>query len=133
MAKIVVAGDAVVVTSAMKLEDIKTIQKYRPNALILKGGEDGKEPIFRLGVCKCGAGEINKYGAEFGSETHDDEKKAVMTLSLNTDKDNVKDVVADTIGAYVMTLNKLEETLPAVLEEIAAEKERILANITIAQ
>ena len=56
-----------------------------------------------------------------------------MTLILNTDKDNVKDVVADTIGAYVMTLNKLEETLPAVLEEIAAEKERILANITIAQ
>ena len=41
MAKIVIAGDAVVVTSAMKLEDIKTIEKYRPKELVLKGGEDG--------------------------------------------------------------------------------------------
>lgn len=30
MAKITIAGDAAVVTSAMKLEDIKTIEKYRP-------------------------------------------------------------------------------------------------------
>ena len=28
MAKITIAGDAAVVTSAMKLEDIKTIEKY---------------------------------------------------------------------------------------------------------
>ena len=50
MAKIVIAGDAVVVTSAMKLEDIKTIEKYRPKELVLKGGEDGKEPIFGVGT-----------------------------------------------------------------------------------
>ena len=48
MAKITIAGDAAVVTSAMKLEDIKTIEKYRPKELVLKGGEDGKEPIFCL-------------------------------------------------------------------------------------
>lgn len=132
MAKIVVAGDAVVITSDMKLEDIKTIKKYRPEALVLKGGEDGKEPIFRLGVCN-GAGSITKYGAEFGAETHDEDKKAMMTLILDTDKENVKEVVADTVGAYVMTLNKLEATLPAVLDDIKAEKERIMNNITIAQ
>lgn len=48
MAKIVIAGDAVVVTSAMKLEDIKTIEKYRPKELVLKGGEDGKEAIHSV-------------------------------------------------------------------------------------
>ena len=48
MAKIVIAGDAVIVTSTMKLEDIKTIAKYRPKALTLMGGEDGKEPIFAV-------------------------------------------------------------------------------------
>lgn len=56
-----------------------------------------------------------------------------MTLILDTDKENVKEVVADTVGAYVMTLNKLEATLPAVLDDIKAEKERIMNNITIAQ
>lgn len=131
MAKITIAGDAVVVTSALKLEDIKTIKKYRPDALVLKGGEDGKEPIFCLGVTS-GSGNINKYGAEFGTETHDDDKLAVMTLICRTEGD-IKETVADSIGAYVMTLNKLEEALPTVLNEIAAEKEQILANITVAQ
>lgn len=62
MAKIVIAGDAIVVTSAMKLEDIKTIEKYRPNALTLMGGEDGKEPIFAIGTTE-GCGNINQVGA----------------------------------------------------------------------
>ena len=98
MAKIVIAGDAVVVTSAMKLEDIKTIEKYRPKELVLKGGEDGKEPIFGVGTTH-GAGSINAVGASFGSEN----------------------------------LNKLEEKLPTVLEEIAAEKATVMSNITVAQ
>lgn len=131
MAKITIVGDAVVITSAMKLEDIKTVKKYRPDALTLKGGEDGKEPIFKLGVCT-GAGSISKYGAEFGSETHDDEKKAVMTLICDCHEGNIKEAVADTIGAYVLNLNKLEDTLPSVLEEIAVEKERIMSNISVA-
>lgn len=133
MAKITIAGDAIVVTSAMKLEDIKTIQKYRPDALVLKGGEDGKEPIFKLGVTE-GRGNINKYGAEFGSETHDDEKKAVMTLIFQSEGvTDIKEAVADTIGVYVLNLNKLEDTLPSVLTEIAAEKAQVLSNITVTQ
>lgn len=132
MAKITIAGDAVVITSAMKLEDIKTIKKYRPDALVLKGGEDGKEPIFCISVTS-GTGSINQYGAEFGAETHDDNKLAVITLICRHGEGDIKEAVADTIGAYVMTLNKLEETLPAALEEIAAEKEQILANITVSQ
>lgn len=131
MAKIVIAGDAVVVTSAMKLEELKTIAKYRPAALVLKGGEDGKEPIFALGVTR-GSGTINQYGAEFGAETHDEQKLATMTLICKTEGD-IKEAVADSIGAYVATLNKLEATLPAVLQEIAAEKAQILNNITVAQ
>ena len=41
MAKIVIAGEAVVVTSAVKLEDYRKVAKYRPKALVLLGGEDG--------------------------------------------------------------------------------------------
>ena len=82
MAKITIAGDAAVVTSAMKLEDIKTIEKYRPKELVLKGGEDGKEPIFAVGTTN-GAGNINAFGASFGDETRDDEKLACITLFLD--------------------------------------------------
>ena len=90
MAKIVIAGDAVVITSALKLEDIKTIAKYNPKALTLMGGEDGKEPIFAIGVTN-GPGSINDVGASFGRESYDDEKLAVITMV--TVLENLKEVL----------------------------------------
>lgn len=132
MAKIVIAGEAVVVTSKMKLADLRKIAKYRPNVLILKGGEDGKEPIFRVGVTN-GAGTINKYGVEFANETHDEEKLATITLILNDIEGDVREAVAEEIGTAILNLNEIEEKLPYVLEEIEDEKESILSSITVAQ
>lgn len=130
MAKITIAGDAVVITSSLKLDDLKKIEKYRPGALVLKGGEDGKEPIFVVGTgCK---GSINAYGAEFNSATHDDEKLATITMALPFGANDVKAAVADLVGAAILNLNKLEATLPAVLAEIDAETAAILDNITVA-
>lgn len=132
MAKIVIAGDAIVVTSALKLEDIRTIEKYRPKELVLKGGEDGKEPIFAVGTTS-GAGNINAVGASFGRESHDEAKLATITMCTNGVTGDVKEWVADHIGTAIISLNKLEEKLPAVLEEIADEKAAVLSNITVAQ
>lgn len=129
MAKITVVGQAVVVTSAMKLEDIKKVAKYRPEALILKGGEDNKEDIFRLGV---GAGSINKFGASFDKETRDEEKLAVVTMTTTYDGAEIKDFVADELGAAFISLGKLEAALPAVIEEIDREKAAIMESITLA-
>lgn len=133
MAKIVIAGDAVVVTSSLKLEDIRTIAKYRPKELVLKGGEDGKEPIFAIGVTE-GCGNINEVGASFGRETHDEEKLASITMctGVGTTGD-IKEWVADRIGGAIINMNKLEEKLPAVLEEIETEKAEVMSNITVAQ
>lgn len=133
MAKVVIAGEAVVVTSSVKLADLRKIAKYRPEALVLKGGEDGKEPIFRVGVCS-GSGKINKYGAEFGTETHDDAKLATITLVVSEGMSgDVREAVAESIGTSILNLNKLEATIPAILAEIDAEKGAILDNITVAQ
>lgn len=132
MAKIVVAGDAAVITSAMRLEDLRTIEKYRPKELVLKGGEDGKEPIFGIGTTQ-GVGNINAVGASFGAETRDDEKLAYITMIIDGVTGDVKDWIADRLGAAIINLNKLEAKLPAVLEEIAAEKSAVMGNITIAQ
>ena len=132
MAKIVIAGDAVVVTSTLKMEDIKTIEKYRPNDLVLKGGEDGKEPIFRLGVTT-GAGSINSVGASFGREASDGSGLACITMVKNGVPTNeVKEWAADTLGSAIINLNALEAKLPEVLDAIAAEKATVMANITVA-
>lgn len=131
MSKVVIAGEAVVVTSAMKLEELETIKKYRPNALVLMGGEDGKEPVFAIDVTS-GAGSINTYGASFNAVSHDDQKLATITMVANGVKGDVREWVADQIGGAIINLNKLEETLPGVLAEIQAEKDTVMANISIA-
>ena len=130
MAKIVIAGDAVVVKSDLKLEDIKTIEKYRPKALFLMGGEDGKEPIFALGTTT-GAGSINAVGASFGKA--DADGKAVVTMVMqNVPTDKAKDWAADTLGSAIINLNALEAKLPEVLDAIAAQKATVMKNITVA-
>lgn len=133
MAKIIVAGEAVVITSSMKLADLETIKKYNPKALVLMGGEDGKEPVFCIGVNRGKTGSINQFSVDFGAETRDDKKLATMTLMTSGVTGDVKEFVADKYGAALMLLNKLEATLPAALEAIAADKKAILENITVSQ
>lgn len=132
MAKIVIAGEAVVITSAMKLEDLETIKKYRPKALTLMGGEDGKEPVFAIDVTS-GNGNITKFGAAFNSASHDDAKLATITMTACGATGDIKEWVADQLGCAIINLNKLEATLPDVLKSIAAEKTAVLSNITVAQ
>ncbi len=130
MAKIVIVGDAVVVKSNLNLEDIKTVAKYRPNELILKGGEDGKEPIFGLGATT-GTGSINSVGASFGRA--DADGKAIVTMVMEgVPTEKAKDWVADTLGGAIINLNALEAKLPAVLEAIAEERSAVMENISVA-
>ncbi len=130
MAKIVIIGDAVVVKSNLKLEDIKTVAKYRPNELVLKGGEDGKEPIFGLGTTT-GTGSINSVGVSFGRA--DADGNAIVTMVMEgVPTEKAKDWVADTLGGAIINLNTLEAKLPTVLASIAAERSTVMENISVA-
>lgn len=131
MARITVAGESVVVTSAITLENYRMIAKYRPAKLVLKGGDDGKEPIFAVGVATNPRGSINEVGAEFGSEAHDGTGRATITFDLPQTDGDVKEAVAEKVGAAIIYLNKLEETLPDIVNEIAAEKTAVLENISV--
>lgn len=130
MAKINVIGNAVVVTSAMTLEALKTIQKYRPSALNLMGGENNKEVVFCVATGN-GEGEINSNGAYFTEETHDEAKKACITMVMPSVTGDFKEYVADKLGKALTCLNALEVTLPTVLTEVQAEKAAVMAAITV--
>lgn len=129
MAKVTVVGNAVVITSSVKLEDIKRAKKYRPEALILLS-EDGKEPIFRVGTVS-GNGGISKYGVEFAEESRDSEKRAVLTLGFETKSEDLKKGIVDAIGESLIKLNKVEENVASVLGEITNEEQRLYDSITI--
>lgn len=134
MAKITVVGEAVVVTSEVKLEDIEKVGQYRPDALILyEGDEKNKQPIFRVGVSKCTCGRLNSVGAEFGSVAKDGSGKATITMVLPKmdENDDPKEVVAGLVGSGILHLNKVEAKLPEVIREIDSEHANILSNIAV--
>ena len=123
-----VVGSALVVTSALKREDLETVKKYRPKALTLyEKVDDRKEPVFAIMLGK-GTGSIDRNGAIYG-ETVDAAGKAQITVML---KDVDANVVKDDFGPALLKLAKLEATLTDAMEEIAAEKAEIEEHIHFA-
>ncbi len=119
--KVTIAGNAVVITSSLKLEDINTIKKYRPQALTLMGGDDGK-------------GGINANGAIFAEKSRDGNEYAVITMPLDApagDIESAKAHLADTLGDAAAHLTALEAKLPAVLEEIRGQRKSFMDGITV--
>lgn len=134
MAKLSILGDAVVITSAIKLEDIQTIEKYNKSALTIIEEIDGEKiPVFS--ICTGYNGEINQFGATFASATRDDNKLAQITLCTCAASivGDVKEWAADKFGKAIVRLNQLEAIIPSVLEQIVADKAEIMANITVVQ
>lgn len=132
MAKIIIAGYAVVLQSTRTLEDIKKLEKYAPKSLYLyEEDEDGKKlPIFKVATTN-GAGSVSKFGVCFGSVAHDGSGLATITEKLPAGVGDAKEWVADEYGVAVVQLNKIEETFDAALAEVDAAKAAVEANIEV--
>lgn len=131
MSKITICGDALVVTSALKFEDICLVNENRPKELTLWGEENGKPvPDFSISAT-CGKGNISPFGICFGGATHDGNGFASITGYIPAGDGDVKERVANQVGAAVLKLNELEEKLPPVIEEIKAQKQAMLDSIQL--
>lgn len=132
MARITIAGDAIIVTSSKSLQALKTLEEYRPKALrLVETDENGKkEEIFRVETAAAN-GSINRNGATFVSETHDEAKLATITMHVPAGIEDVKDYAAKLVGKAVVRLNKVEAGIDAALAEVEAENAEVMANITV--
>lgn len=129
MANIIITGNSVSVISEIKLEDIKTVAKYRPEALNLYEGE-GKDKTLAFVVRAGNTPSMGAYGVAFTSETS--EGNAVVTeIFAGQSATTIKDAVAEKYGVGILNLRKLELTLPAVLEEIKSQREEIKSAIEV--
>lgn len=129
MAKVKIVGKAVVVTSAIKMEDLRKIKKYAPDALILKDEASGN-PVFGIGTG--GMGVLNSKGAEFNGVSHDGQGLATITMTLDIgEQEDAKEVVTEILGVPLMKLNELEGKLPAVISGLNEQAAKIAASITV--
>lgn len=129
MAKITIAGDAVVVTSSMTLETLKLIEKYRPATLQML--DEDKKPVFVIGSTSSN-GSVSSCGISFGVATHDEHKLASVTMTLPAGVADAEKYVVDTYGAAVMNLKKIENRVASAIESINNEIASVKECITLA-
>jgi len=125
-AKVTVVGEAAVITSALKLEDIKTAKKFRPEALQLL---EDKKQVYAIDVTERSSGAINGYGATFSNVT-DAEGHATITLTADRTGD-IKEMIQDKIGLALLKLKKVEDNFAEALAGINADKAAIAELIEV--
>ena len=128
-ASVTVMGEAAVITSALKLDDILLAKKYRPDALKLYADDKKTEQIFGIDVTSRSSGAINKNGATF-SEVTDQNGNATITMSIDRDE-NIEETLTDTIGMGLLYLNQLEDKFGEAVASIREDQAKIKGLITI--
>jgi len=127
MSKFVVAGDAVVVTSAVKFDDIVALKKYRPEALCLKD-EEGRV-IFKVGIGATGG--VSDFGITFTSESNDDKGFAQVTIIAPDHDGDAKAAVVDSHFVAIEKLEKLEKHIAEELASVEEMKKKISESVSV--
>ena len=126
MAKIKLMGDQLAIVSAMKLDELKVIERRKPEALKLKDAE-GKNVVFAVGV-GC-APSISKYGVVFAAQEVIGGKAIYTMPAPSDDSVEVRKFINENWGTIVFDLNKVEEQCAVAFTEIAAEEAQIATMI----
>lgn len=125
-------GSALVITSSIKLEDIKTVNKYQRDSLTLwdKDEDGNKTPVFSVLYKKDSKGTINEQGAVFSKESPDGYAQITEIVDIPKDKDP-KDFVADEYGKALLALQKFEDYFPAVIDELNETRTKIMDGVEV--
>lgn len=123
MAKITVAGNALVITSKYSREEIKNVEKHAPQALTLL--DEKKTPYFKLS--QNGDGKVNKYGVSLNKTSNNG--KACTTIIIDQNEALTRDWVAEEYSVLVNNMKKvedqIEEAMLAVREQIETARTSI--------
>ena len=125
MAKIKIIGDAMVVTSALKLEGLKKLDKFRAEALTIPD-EEGNS-IFAISIGK--NANFSKYGATFTGENADGFATTTIALPTGIDNAEKRTYVRDTYGEALLNLISFESIIEAEICQLTEELAEAEANI----
>lgn len=115
-------------TSTLTTEQIKLVEKYRPDALTIKDS-DGN-PVFVMNY-KEGKPSVSKFGITFGSCSHEGKLAQVVgDLPVIPEGQTQGEFIADLVGAAMDHINALEAAIPAVAAEITAARTELIKSVT---
>ncbi len=111
MAKVIIAGNACVLFSDLKLDDIKELRQNHPEALSLKDGMG--QTILTVDLDQDSAGQATGNQVVFGP-TASREGKATITLLIDPEEEDFVGMVRDKIGNSLMKLTELENKIAGI-------------------
>ena len=131
MATVTISGNALVIKSGVKFDDLVAVSKYRPEALKLRdGGKPEGKVVFGVGFSNGDFGSLTEFGATFNNKP-DASGAATITITVQDFGENPAETVADTFGGALVKLAEIEKALPKAVAEIAKQKEDVMKTITV--
>ena len=125
--KIQVLQNTMVITSALKVDQIKELSAHNRAALAISD-EEGNE-IFSIAYSKLG-GSANKYGVSF--DTVGENGEAILAFQfIIEDRATIKEELAKKFREVLIYLPKIEVQAVAALEAMAVEIEELENNIEV--
>ncbi len=129
MAKVKIVGDAFVISTVLTLEELKSLKKFNPKALVLFDAENKKEAIFGIDVGD--TARISEMGITFTSADNEGKASATFTISTGLSAVEKKQKVADMFGRAILNLNALESVIGTQLADFNEAVAEIEASIEV--
>ena len=126
--KVSITGNAFALTSTLTVKHIMLLQKYNPDALCLTN-KDG-DVIFSVSYAE-GKDAIAKFGVTFGGKGHTAEGFATYTGMIPCGTADVKEYVADLVGAVKANLEKVEAQAAEAARTVETDKAALIDSIVI--
>ena len=128
-AKVLVAGCACVIFSALAPDEIRRLQRLYPEALKLVD-EGTKDTLFRIEMTEEGQpGDIEDQFARFSSTT-DAKGKATITIVLDPGAKDKSGLVRDKLSKIIQNLIRTENQALKVLPKLEEEEKEVSGQIT---
>lgn len=125
--KIQIVGNAVLLTSKLKLDTIKKIEKFNKDLLCLTEIKDDEvKELFRINVGKTAS--LSKYGVTFTNANA--EGYACTTFLLPNNVKDRKEYIKEEYGTALFMLSDLEDAIATAESEINAAFEKLNDDIT---
>lgn len=117
--KLKIVGNAFVITSKLKLDTIKKVNKFNKNLLCITESKDDEVcELFRIDLGKTGT--ISKYGITFATANTEGYATVTGSIPEHTAYDKRKEYVVEEFGTALMLLNDLEDAIETAVAEIDA-------------
>ncbi len=124
LAKILIAGAAIVVKSSVKLDDWRKALAYDPDLGLY---DDDEKPLFTVGIEK-GPGSMDSHRIVFSS-VPDRNGFACVTMIPDTERADKEKMAAELYGLALLRLMEIERNIEDVLADAEEDSRFIAENI----